>query len=305
MFGRSPSRWRDHCEGPQAATALRSSVRYAARGTSTTPSEARCSVCHWTSSNAAPGVVQPVDECHESDLRGIGLGREHRLAGEEPVDAHARTDHRRDARRGRSRPSAPTRVGTAPRTHRRTPAVIQPCGRRGSPQRSITSRNRVSKRTSNLAQLLRSDRLTRSPSSGRMPRGSGRPPAQHPLAHRHREQPRAVGREQRARSEVGADGAQSVTIGVVRLRQPPRRRARLRPAIGVATPRARRGAPSVHPRRSVVHSHDDHARPPPVPVAHPRPRPRPRNVRRGVCQVPASSATMGARAWVPSFWHTM
>ena len=51
--------------------------------------------------------------------------------------------------------------------------VIHPPGRRGSAQRTITSAKRVSWRTSKRAMLRRSERDTRSPSSGMTARGSG------------------------------------------------------------------------------------------------------------------------------------
>ena len=55
------------------------------------------------------------------------------------------------------------------------------------------------------AALRRSERLTRRPSSGMTPRGSGDHQPTLRRAERHREQPAAVGGEQRARLEVGAD----------------------------------------------------------------------------------------------------
>jgi len=50
---------------------------------------------------------------------------------------------------------------------------IQPPGRSGSAQRSSTSSNAVSIRISYRGIILRSDRVTRSPSSGRIPRSNG------------------------------------------------------------------------------------------------------------------------------------
>ena len=52
-------------------------------------------------------------------------------------------------------------------------SVIQPSSRDGSPQARITSVKQVSTRTSNRFALCRIDFVTRSRSSGTMPRGSG------------------------------------------------------------------------------------------------------------------------------------
>ncbi len=52
-------------------------------------------------------------------------------------------------------------------------SVIQPSSRDGSAQARITRPKLVSTRTSNRRALCRIDFVTRSPSSGTMPRGSG------------------------------------------------------------------------------------------------------------------------------------
>ncbi len=52
-------------------------------------------------------------------------------------------------------------------------SVIQPLSRDGSPQARITFSKQVSMRTSKRFALCRIDLVTRRPSSGTMPRGSG------------------------------------------------------------------------------------------------------------------------------------
>ena len=131
-----------------------------------------------------------------------------------------RTARRPARRRARPRPSAPSPARAAGCTPPRCPSSIQPPSRAGSAQPATTSANAVSTRISKRRADWRSDRVTRSPSSGSTPRSHRRPPApssrRRTLVRRHREQPAAVGREQRAGLEVGADA-------------PPGRR---RPAVG-------------------------------------------------------------------------
>ena len=70
-------------------TAASSRLRYSRRGSSTAPSERRCGVIHCTSSSSAPVSRSQSTRRDERDLRGVGGRVEHRLAGEEPADAHA------------------------------------------------------------------------------------------------------------------------------------------------------------------------------------------------------------------------
>ena len=140
----------------------------------------------------------------------------------------ARRTARPPARRRSSRPrtSAPIRARAARvgvDELRRDPAA----GRRGSAQRSITSGNRVSCADLVPAQLRRSERLTRSPSSGMIAARVGREPGDPAPAERHREQPGAVRGEQRARLEVGADADDVVASSAALVAAgsaPPRRR---------------------------------------------------------------------------------
>ena len=139
----------------------------------------------------------------ERDLGRIGLDMEHRFAGEQPVDHQRRRRRRRGDRHARPRSSAPSPARTARRTPSTISSVIQRPGRVGSPHRRITSANAVSMRISNRRALLRIDRVTCSPSSGMMPRGSGeyqaillRSPAR---LDRHREDAGPIGGQQRAR----------------------------------------------------------------------------------------------------------
>ena len=85
--------WRQCARRHGRATSCRPPSRVGrgtrARDSSTAPSERRCGVIHCTSSSSAAGVAEPVDEGDERDLRGVGGGVEHRLAGEEAADAHA------------------------------------------------------------------------------------------------------------------------------------------------------------------------------------------------------------------------
>ena len=99
---------------------------------------------------------------------------------------------------------------------------IHPPERRGSAQAATTSSKAVSTRISNRRADLRSDLVTRSPESGSTPRSSGDHqaiPSSAPST-RHREQPAAVGGQQRARPEVGADGHEVTVAGVGRGERP-------------------------------------------------------------------------------------
>ena len=108
-------------------------ARYSRRDTCTTPRDARCGVCHCTSSSrgSAGAVAEQLDQPHQGDLRGVGLAVEHRLAGEQAADRRRRTARRPAARRTRPPPSAPSRGGAARRYAARIAGSIQPAGRRG------------------------------------------------------------------------------------------------------------------------------------------------------------------------------
>ena len=149
--------------------------RYAARGTVTTPSDARWSVRHCTSSTrrSACSSRSRSTSADQRDLRGVGDPVEHRLAGEEPAD--------RDA------VQAADELAVPPGLDRVRPAqLVQPrVGRRGSARRSrrpsragsaqaaITSSKAVSTRTS--------IRRTRLPQRAGDPQPVER---QHPALHR-------------------------------------------------------------------------------------------------------------------------
>ena len=106
----------------------------------------------------------------QRDLRGVALAVEHRLPREQPADRHA------------VQPADEPAV--APGLDRVRPAQLvqpevrrpdlgrrsSPTGRAGSAQASTTSSKAVSTRISNRARTARSDRETRSPSSGSTPR---------------------------------------------------------------------------------------------------------------------------------------
>ena len=160
---------------------------------------------------------QQVDEADQGHLRRVAVAVEHRLAGEQAADgdavqpadqrgprAHASTlcaqpelvqprRRRRGCRGGSSRPADAT-VGAGARPRRRTPC------RPGSRSAGTSAR---------------SDRLTRSPSIGRTPRGSGdhQPIGPAPPSTGIGKTPDAVRREQRARLEVAADPDQVLAVG--------------------------------------------------------------------------------------------
>ena len=168
----SPCSW-SHVQVPSRCSASRELVEVLVAGDRTAPREARCDVIHCTSSSRPSVLVEPVDERDEGDLRRVGGGVEHRLPGEQAIDAHA------------VEPADQLAVvvealdGVGPTEP--VQALVRldeaggdpPPGRRGSPQRTITSAKRSSWRTSKRRMLRRSERLTRRPSRGMMARGSG------------------------------------------------------------------------------------------------------------------------------------
>ncbi len=128
---------------------------------------------------------------------------------------------RRPPPRTARRPAAPGRPPPPPMPRRCAPSPrlcscryaaatsrrIHPPSRRGSAQAATTSSNAVSTRTSKRRHDARSDRLTRSPSSGITPRGSGDHQPTGPRRRRNGigNSTGAVRRQQRRRLQVGAD----------------------------------------------------------------------------------------------------
>ena len=169
---------------------------------------------HWTSSRVAP------------PSRGARPGRRGRPSrrrlrgGTSTRRRRARRSRRRTGRRpARRRRSTPRRCGPSPARAAAVggpdvaadPAVGPAADRR---RRRSPRRRRCRPAPRSARGDRRSERLTRSPSSGRTPRGSGDHQASGPgPAQRHREQPDAVGGEDRARLEVGADADDAVLVG--------------------------------------------------------------------------------------------
>ena len=108
------------------------------RGISTTPSEARCGVCHCTSSSrlgvagrgAAARPVPPAPPSRRPDrCRGGGTSTRRRTGRRaHPVQPTGQLP----VRRSRPPPSGPPRVGAARGRPAGCPWSIQPCGRRRS-----------------------------------------------------------------------------------------------------------------------------------------------------------------------------
>ena len=180
----------------------------------TAPSDSRCGVGHCTSSRRrarSPAASRRGPRARPSRRRSrCGTSTRRRTARR-----CARRTARRPARRPRrgTRTSAPSRARAAGSRRVTKLRLIHPPGRLGSPQRAITSReplvllDRVpsgaaAQRAADPQPVERDDR----PRVGREP---------HDVAPTggHREQPGAVGGEQRARFEVPADADDAIGVG--------------------------------------------------------------------------------------------
>ena len=53
------------------------------------PRRTKCSLATWQSIRPTPSAREPLDQGHESDLRGVRLPMKHRLAAEAAADANA------------------------------------------------------------------------------------------------------------------------------------------------------------------------------------------------------------------------
>ena len=102
-------------------------------------------------------------------------------------------------------------------------SLIQPCGRPGSPQRRIDRLERCVEADLEPRAALAQRPRDPQPVEREHTTGIGRPPSDAPATERHGEQSAAVGGQQCARLEVGADCDQPVLVGAVRRRQHPRR----------------------------------------------------------------------------------
>ena len=170
---------------------------------------------------------QQVDQAEQRDLRGVGLAVEHRLPGEQPADRDAVQPAGEPAvapRLDRVRPSPARGARCSPPGRRRRSSRRAAAGRRRrrAPRRT---RCRPGSRSGG-----RSGAATGSPASRRAaapPRSTGLHQPTSPVGARHREQPGAVRRQQRARREVGAERTRSWCGQSPRSRQLPRRRGRL------------------------------------------------------------------------------
>ena len=167
--------------------------------------------------------VAPARPARPSRRRSRGGTSTRRRTGRR---SRRRTARRRAGRRARSRPSAPSRARAAGGTPSRIWPSIQPDGRRGSAQASITSANAVSTRISNRRTDWRSDRETRS---------SSRP--QHPAAYRAeprhrrpRRPPTGIGNSPRRYAASSVPGSRSAPVAT-------RSSSRVEPRRTAGTPR--------------------------------------------------------------------
>ena len=216
-----------HAAGSGSASAAASRARYAARGSSTHAQAGQVVGLPLHVEQPPLGVLvgEQVDQAHQRHLGGVALAVEHRLAREQPAD--------RDAVQPAGEPAV------APGLDRVHPAeLVEPEVRRpdvavdpgaaaaaGRRRRRSPRRQAVSTRISNRGPTRRSDRLTRSPSSGSTPRVRRAPPARarRPRRTASGRVPRAVGRQQRAR------------LRGRRRSRPGRRRPATAPAAGTPT----------------------------------------------------------------------
>ena len=191
---------------------------------------------HCTSSSrgvgsASASAASRSTEGDERDLRGVGRRAEHRLPREEAADLHAVQAADEVALGGPGldgvRPAEPVQLGVGLDDAGRDPAVRAArvaAGLDDLDERGV-DRGRVA--AAGLAQRRRHAQPVEREDAARV----GRPPADRALGlDRHREQPRAVRRQQGARLEVGADAEQlGARHREGRVGQLPRRRAAARP----------------------------------------------------------------------------
>ena len=182
---------------------------------------ARCGVCHCVSTSRSCAVVEQLAPARPAPTFDASVSWWN-------IDSPAKrpptaTPYRPPTRRPSRQVSTEC---TQPRSWSRRYAVriwssIQPDGRAGSAQASMTSAHAVSTRTSKRRTDLRSDRRHRQVGRSQHPAPDRAEPRHRraPAADRHREQPPPVGRQQGARLEVGTGGDQ-VVVGV----EPRRRR---------------------------------------------------------------------------------
>ena len=214
--GRARRRRTARRQGGSAQSGSR--CRYAARLISTTPSPARCGVRHWTSSSrrSREAVGELLHQPDQRRLGGVGLAVEHRLPGEQATDRHAVHARRPAGRRARSPRECAQPSSVQPEVRRRDRAVDPAAG----PGRvGAAVHHRLERRVHPQLEPARrtgaaTGRRAGGPPGAR-PRLNRTEPVRRRLRRtgRHREQAPPVGRQQRARLEVGADRDQVVVPG--------------------------------------------------------------------------------------------
>ena len=219
--------------GTGAASASDSRVEVVARDRSAPrPSDARCGVCHCTSSSrgsrrARRRAGRPGRPARPWRRRSPGGTSTRRRTAHR---SRRRTARRRAGRRATPPRSAPSRAGAAPGRPPGSPGRSSPTARRGSAQRVDHLGERGV--DPDLEPAGRAPQRPRDPQpvEGQHPAAYGREPhiGSPRRARRHREQAPPVRRQQRARAQVGAHRDQ-VVVGVEppHSREPPGARRRL------------------------------------------------------------------------------